>query len=187
MYRYRENILPDHILNDLREKYCNMHNHDDEHWFLRERYKSAVDDNTKYQIVDHLISNVDSPFYKDRRLLNHNMMHINKLGTGGALPPHTDTVAGSLTVFLNTDWCEQDGGLFLWTDSDNVQHTVVPKYNCGVWDHWPIPTTGSLHEVTVCNRPRYSLQLFYGIGNNRVNIGVTPDSVDLSLYSKQHT
>lgn len=184
-FHYVENVLPEDILHNLTSNYCNMDSHDSTHWFLRERYQSSISDSDSMLIVNHLITNKDSPFYKDRRLLTRSMIHINKLGVGGALPPHTDTVAGSLTVFLNNDWSEEDGGLFQWTDTDNNQHRIVPKFNCGVWDRWDIPTTGSLHEVTECAKPRYSLQIFYGIGQNKVNIGVTPESVNLAKYAKE--
>jgi hypothetical protein len=182
-FQYIENILSEELLAQL-SRYCNMDNHDETHWFLKARYRSSIDQSDVLLIVEHLMKNKQSPFYKDRRLLTKHQIHINKLGPGGALPPHTDTVCGSLTVFLNEEWSEDDGGLFVWTDVDGEQHSVVPKYNCGVWDRWDIPTTGSLHEVTVSNKPRYSLQVFYGIGNNEINIGVTPEDVDLSLYAK---
>ena len=183
-FQYAENILSSELLDMLKSKYCNMDNHDEVHWFLKARYRSEIEEGEKLLIIDHLLNNKESPFYKDRRLLTKRQIHVNKLGVNGALPPHTDTVCGSLTVFLNEQWDEQDGGLFVWTDNDGKQHTVTPKYNCGVWDKWDIPTTGSLHEVTVCQKPRYSLQIFYGIGNNKINIGVTPEDVDLAKYAK---
>jgi len=183
-FEYAENILSDELLETL-SKYCNMNSHDETHWFLKARYKSNIEQSDKLLIIDYLIKNQQSPFYKDRRLLVKNKMHLNKLGVGGALPPHTDTVCGSLTVFLNKEWSTDDGGIFVWTDTDGKQHSVIPKYNCGVWDRWDSPTTGSLHEVTVSNKPRYSLQIFYGIGNNEINIGVTPEDVDLALYAKE--
>ena len=184
MFQYTENILSDNLLQLLESKYCNMDSHDGTHWFLRERHHSLISDSDSMLVVEHLLKSKHSPFYKDRRLLTRSMIHINKLGVGGALPPHTDTVAGSMTVFLNQEWEQQDGGEFVWTDTNKQQHTVIPKYNCCVWDKWDVPTTGSLHEVLVCNKPRFSLQIFFGIGDKETNIGVTPPDVDLEKYAR---
>ena len=78
-FEYAENILSDELL-EILSKYCNMDSHDETHWFLKARYRSTIEQSDRLLIIDHLMKNKQSPFYKDRRLLTKNKMHLNKLG-----------------------------------------------------------------------------------------------------------
>jgi Rps23 Pro-64 3,4-dihydroxylase Tpa1-like proline 4-hydroxylase len=67
-------------------------------------------------------------------------------GKGSTIPFHNDShVAFAATVYLNEKWDVEDGGLFLWRDSNTGELLVVsPEYNVCV-----INNLRELHHVSV--------------------------------------
>tara|TARA_B110000444_G_scaffold258548_1_gene299757 strand:+ start:2704 stop:3357 length:654 start_codon:yes stop_codon:yes gene_type:complete len=133
------------------------------------------------RILEELYNNEQLPFYKDKRILRGLglPMRINNFLPGGGFPPHTDNAWGSMTLFLNKEWKEEWGGNFVWyTDEDTNQENGIahtPKYNCGILDCYPEPTVGCLHRVEEVTTERLSVQAFWGLGGDYINIGNIPE------------
>jgi hypothetical protein len=133
------------------------------------------------RILEELYGNPNLPFYKEKRLLKDLglPMRINNFLPGGGFPPHTDFAWGSMTLFLNKEWNEEWGGNFVWYEDDDTEQengiAITPKYNCGILDCYPEPTVGCLHRVEEVTQDRLTVQAFWGLGSDYVNIGNIPE------------
>lgn len=83
----------------------------------------------------------------------------NRWHRDSAINPHTDSrYLWAGTVYLNTVWLPQWGGLFCWQDAQAEIHQHCPQYNSAVFN-----TCQELHWVTVVtgvSLPRLTLQIW---------------------------
>ena len=76
---------------------------------------------------------------------------------GAYIPPHKDSIyAKAISIYLNKDWSLSDGGLFCYSDNNEIK-CVIPEYNLGVQNtqaeqHFTTPVTS--------DKLRISLQIF---------------------------
>lgn len=182
MFKFVENVLPSQVLEKIITKYCSDHRHYEPHWYITNFTKTPLDRDDLMLVCDALV-NSNLPFAKDLKVSTAKFNCVNKILPGGSLPPHYDTVRHSITIFLN-DVEPDAGGEFFWHDDNDVVHTITPEKNCAVYEFLDESTTNHVHGVTPLHAgARYSLQLFFGTQHtDKINIGVTPDWVDISKY-----
>ena len=78
---------------------------------------------------------------------------------GAGISTHRDHLFKFVaTLYLNKDWQDDYGGIFMWRDSDNQLHAQCPEYNCIMID-----TDTSPHLVTPVTyappSPRLTIQI----------------------------
>lgn len=80
---------------------------------------------------------------------------------GAYIPAHRDDkYKKGMTIYLNRDWAEEDGGQFNWQDLEtNELHTYTPVFNSAAIndDH----TLHFTHPVKAVNKPRITVQAFF--------------------------
>lgn len=182
MFKIVHNILPEDLLEELITKYCADTRNYEDHWYITNFTKSPLDHDDFLKICNHLATS-EHQFAKHIKYRTHKYCCVNKIEPGGALPPHYDTVRHSITLFLNNINTDQ-GGEFYWHDDDNVVHNVTPVKNSAVIEFLDQSTTNHVHGVHPLKYgKRYSIQLFFGLqSDDKINIGVTPEWVDISKY-----
>jgi hypothetical protein len=182
MFVMLEDVLPLPLLQKLINKYCNNIRNYEEHWYITNFMKTPLDKDDLIEITVALRDNPNLPFGKLNPMRSR-FNCVNKILPGGSLPPHTDTVGHSITIFLN-DIKENTGGEFFWHDDNDVIHTIQPRFNCAAYERYDGVVENHVHGVNPLSEgERYTIQLFYDIRHNdRTNIGVTPSWVDISKY-----
>ena len=180
-FTYYENILSQELIDELHDYYYLKVIHLSRSVYgdvfveqylngkSRQVVPSTVDltSDQQLRVLEELYSNKNLPFYKNKQILKGLAfpVRINNYLPGGGLPPHTDHMWGSMTLFLNKEWKEEWGGNFVWwTDEDTEQENGIvytPNYNCGILDCYPEPTDGCLHRVEKVTQERISVQAFW--------------------------
>lgn len=194
-FTYYEDILSPGLINELHDYYYgNIINlsrgvYGDQlvDTFLegeaRKVLPSTINLNADHQlrIVEELYNNENLPFYKNKKMMRSLglPMRINNFLPGGGFPPHSDNAWGSMTLFLNKEWEPEWGGNFVWYKDEDAEQengiAITPKYNCGILDCYPEPTVGCLHRVEPVTQDRITIQAFFGLGDDYINIGNIPE------------
>lgn len=196
-FTFYENILSESLIEELHNYYCGntlnlsakQHGQHIVDWFVASDARGVVPatvnltSDHQMRILDELYSNEHLPLYKNKKMLRGLgfPMRINNFLPGGTLPPHTDTVWASLTLFLNKEWKEEWGGQFVWyKDEDTEQENGIaytPKYNCGMIDVYDDMTVGAMHRVLEVTHDieRCTVQAFFGLKTGGGQIGQIPE------------
>lgn len=195
-FTYYENILSLELINELHDFYYgnildmsrNVYGNGLVDAFLVGEWRavlpSTINLSKEFQlrIIEELYNNENLPFYKNKKMIRtvgELPMRINNFLPGGKFPPHTDNAWGSMTLFLNKEWKPEWGGNFVWYEDEDTNqengHSIAPNYNCGILDCYPEATQGALHRVEEVTHERITIQAFFGLGEDYINIGNIPE------------
>jgi len=171
-YEVVEDVLSAECIEDIYSKYYQITESDESSHYAWDQgvtrnreipaaYTTQILSRDRMMIANELYTRTSSPFYKMKSVI-HCDIAAYKYPVGCWVPFHIDTCMASLTLFLNRDWTESQGGCFQWYDSENKLYAVVPRFNTGVSLVLAEQSTSPEHGVTVvCGAEhRFSLQIF---------------------------
>lgn len=120
-------------------------------------YSVQLSGKDKVTIIADIAENTDLPC-AGKKWIRDADIAIQKLPPGGIVRSHFDHCKFSLTVFLQ----QCDGGEFCWTDENNVEHTVKPTVNTGIYAYYDEYQYGACHRVkpVTGDKVRVTMQLF---------------------------